>query len=76
MKADDYINSDRPDAGLTVRDHIAIEAMVGYLANMLTMGNAISGWEENGGDRPTCIAEFISGLSYEMADAMLKQSEE
>jgi len=90
MKAGDYVNPAHPEQspqskamgeeapratyGLTARDFIAIEAMKGYLSNVLVMYQAIGGWEEKGGDRPTCVADWIAGLAYEMADSMIEES--
>ena len=61
-----------------LRDAFAIAALQGYGQNMIVMSNAIEGWKETGrgGTRETCIAEYIAGLAYEVADAMLKAREE
>lgn len=56
----------------TLRDYFAARALQGYAANARVMDNAIDGWEESGGPRDTCIADYLAGLSYEVADAMLK----
>ena len=52
--------------GLTVRDYIAIQAMIGLLA-----GIAASYFSS----RPMPPYESIAKDCYEMADAMIKQSE-
>lgn len=58
-----------------LRDYFAAAALHGYSANVLVMHNAIEGWTETkrGGARDICIAEYLAGLSYEVADAMLKE---
>jgi hypothetical protein len=64
-------------AGMTLRDYFAASALQGYGQNMLVMNNAIEGWKDTGrgGQRETCIAEYIAGLAYEVADAMLAARE-
>lgn len=59
----------------TLRDDLAMAALTGYAANARVMNNAIDGWKESGGERPTCIAEYLAGLSYEVADEMMKARE-
>lgn len=58
--------------GMTLRDYFAAKALTGYAANARVMDNAIDGWTESGGQRELCVAEYLAGLAYEVADAMLK----
>lgn len=58
--------------GMSLRDYFAAKALQGYASNARVMDNAIDGWENSGGARPTCVAEYLAGLSYEVADAMLE----
>ena len=55
-----------------LRDIFAAAALKGYSANARVMNKAIDEWDDGKGPRPTCIAEFLAGLSYEVADAMLE----
>lgn len=76
MKADDYINPNREflsrDAwnGLTVRDHIAIEAMNGLLSNkhVINLSDMQQIAEKTKGGK------FIVEASFNLADKMIEQS--
>ena len=57
--------------GYTLRDYFAGQALVGYASNKRIMDNAIDGWQNSGGERPTCVAEYLAGLAYEVADSMI-----
>lgn len=59
-------------SGMSLRDYFAAAALQGYSSNARVMDKAIDEWDDGKGPRPTCIAEFLSGLSYEVADAMLE----
>lgn len=58
-----------------LRDHFAAAALQGYSSNARVMDKAINEWDDGRGPRPTCIAEFLAGLSYEVADMMLEARE-
>jgi hypothetical protein len=64
MKADDNVY---PVPGLTARDYIAIEAMAGIWA---FQGNQVYAGLDDETDFPTKLAI----VSYEIADAMIKES--
>ena len=59
--------------GMALRDFFAGQALAGYAANARVMDKAIDDWDAFSGNRPTCVAEFLAGLSYEVADAMLAE---
>lgn len=61
--------------GMSLRDWFAGQALVGYAANARVMDKAIDDWNNGHGVRPTCVAEFLAGLAYEVADAMLAARE-
>jgi len=75
MKADDSYRpsthklQDVSTRGLTVRDHIAIEAMNGLAAQAMEVAA-----EQQ--KTPVEGVEKLAIMSYMVADAMLKQSEE
>lgn len=57
-----------------LRDEFAMAALTGQLSNARIVNTAIDNWEDSGGARKTCVAEFIVGLAYEVADkAMLER---
>lgn len=58
--------------GMTLRDWFAGQAVTGQLSNARVMDTAIDDWTERGGPRPICVAEWIAGLAYEVADKMLQ----
>jgi hypothetical protein len=62
----------------TLRDEFAMAALQGYAQNVLVMTTAIEGWEGSGrgGKRKECIAEYLAGLAYEVADEMMKRRDE
>lgn len=72
-------NSDREQfevnsyGGMTLRDYLAAQALVGYSSNPIVMRKALDDWCQNGGPRPTCVAEWLAGMAYELADAMLEE---
>lgn len=59
--------------GMSLRDYFAAQAGATMYANSWLVEKASSDWVENGGNRPTCVAEWFSGMAYEFADAMLTQ---
>lgn len=52
-------------------DEFASAAMTGYCCNARIMNKAIDDWEAMGGLRPECVAEFLSGLAYEVSEKMI-----
>ena len=64
-----------PEPVKTLRDEFAMAALTGLYASEYAVRKAASDWVENGGHRESCIAEWFSGMSYEAADAMLKERE-
>lgn len=63
----------RESSRKSLRDWFAGKALQGYAANEIVMRKAIEDWQDNGGIRPSCIAEFLAGLAYEVADKMMIQ---
>lgn len=59
--------------GMSLRDYFAGAAIQGYAANKRVMDKAIDDWQESGGSRPICVAEWLAGMAYEVADAMLAE---
>lgn len=59
--------------GMALRDWFAGQALIAYGSSPRVMDKAFDGWVENGGKRPTCIADFLAGLAYEVADSMLAE---
>lgn len=56
---------------MSLRDYFAGQALTGYAANEIIMGKAINDWDNGRGPRKTCVAEWLAGLAYEVADAMI-----
>jgi hypothetical protein len=61
--------------GMSLRDYFAASALQGYASSRRLMDKALDDWDQNGGRRPICVADFFAGLAYEVADAMLKARE-
>ena len=60
-----YADGVRPsgfDNGMTLRDYFAVKAMQGAMSGCATRGEVV-------------IYSNLAGLSYEMADAMMKERE-
>lgn len=56
-----------------LRDEFAMSSLIALYSSPRIVDRAIDGWVESGGPRPTCIAEFMVGLAFEMADEAMKE---
>lgn len=56
---------------MNLRAHIATEVMAAMYSNEFLLQRAVADWDQNGGRRPTCVAEWLAGMACEAADQLL-----